>query len=319
MRNLEELLKNIKQVNTFIEPTPLNTTEKEILLNKTMAKINAERKVGLTMSHKKRFTLLVAATLSMSVIAISATTLFQMNDTFAKYFNFNAEKEQSKPLPGMDVKESVTEKDVTIDATQVVGDGYGFYVLLEVKAPHLSSKCIDFENINVTIDKADTLSWNYVIASHTQDTTSIILNVQTSENLIGQKINLTLTNLLTDTSTLQASWPLSWTLDYKDVSKLFDVNQMIDLYGGKALFKTVAISPFSVYVNLVEKEAFSLHGGPYDDTIIVTLNDGTVLTSTSDNTFNDTTTIGMTFGKIIDLSTIKSITFAGTQVPITLN
>lgn len=324
MDDLDQLIKDAKQNTDYMaNRAPLSSAEKERILNLTLGKIaqemNMETKGVIRMKKiKKRLPIILAATLCLGVVSISAATFFHLKAPLAKSVNVTTSEANTIGVAGADLMACCSQSGVTINATQVIGDQYGFYVLLEMSSPEFTNQNISFDDSMVEIDGVDALTWDFNTVSYENHTVYGVINVRTPDNLIGKDIHITLNQLTTDTQYIADAWKLNWKLDYQDVSKEFAVNQMIELYGGKALFESVYVSPLSVYVTLDEKEAFKTYGD-FDDTITVKLHDGSVITSNSDNVYNDTTVIGLYLGKLTNLSDIESVTFGGIEVPINSN
>ena len=321
MDDFDQLLKNVKHNTDYLDTrAALSSAEKTRILNLTLEnitqEIHSEKKGVIKMRKmKKRLPIILAATLGLGVASISAATLFHLKAPLAQSVNVTTNEADSIAVAGTDIMASSSQEGVTVNATQVIGDQYGFYVLLELSSPDFTSQNIDFEETNIEINGVDTLAWDFNTISYKDHTVYAVVNVRTPNNLINKDIHVTLSNLTSDNKNTKATWDLTWKLDYSDVSKEFAVNQMIDIYGGKAIFNSVYVSPLSVYVTLEEKEAFDTYGN-FDDSITVKMRDGSVITSNSDNSYNDTTVIGLYLGKLTNLSDIQSVTFAGIEVPI---
>lgn len=319
MDNFDKMLKNAMQDPSHLEKSPsLSADEKARILQLTMNNIAEEIKIenkGVLKMKKfrRKLPIILAAALGVSVVSVSAATYFHMKAPLAQSLQTTPSEAASIPIGGVDLISSDSQNDVTINALQVIGDHYGFYVLLELTSPSFTDEKIDFEDSMVTIDGIDTLYWDFNPVSYADHTVSAVLNVRTPANVVGKTLDLCLENLKTEETTLSGKWHLNWNLAYEDVSQTYSVGQMINLYGGKANFDSILISPLSVYVTLTEEELFDTYGEA-NDTITVKLKDGTIITSNPDNTYNDTTVIGLYLGKLIEPSQIESITFAGVEV-----
>lgn len=321
MDDFDQLLKNAKQNADYLDTkASLSSAEKTRILNLTLENItqevHSEKKGAIKMiKMKKRLPIILAATLGFGVVSISAATLFHLKAPLAQSVNVSQNEADSIAVAGSDIMATSTNEDVTVNATQVIGDKYGFYVLLELSSPKFTDQNINFDETNVEIKGVDTLAWDFNTISYKDHTVYAVVNVRTPDNLITKDIHLTLSNLISNNTTTKANWDLNWKLDYSDVSKEYTVNKMIDIYGGKALFNKVYVSPLSVYITLDEKETFDTYGD-FDDSITVKMRDGSVITSNSDNVYNDTTVIGLYLGKLTNPSDIENVTFAGLEVPI---
>ena len=319
MDNFDKMLKNAMQDPNHLEQSPsLSLGEKARILQLTMNNIAEEIKIenkGVIKmkKYRRKLPIILAAALGVSIVSVSAATYFHMKAPLAQTLQTTPSEAATIPIGGTDLISSDFQNDVKIQALQVIGDHYGFYVLLELTSPSFTDEKIDFEDAMVTIDGVDTLYWDLKPVSYEDHTVAAILNVRTPDDVVGKTIDLSLEKLKTEKTTIPGKWHLSWDLDYEDVSEEYGVGQLIDLYGGKATLDSIFVSPLSVYVKLTEEEPFNTYG-EFNDAITVKLKDGTVITSNPDNTYNDTTVIGLYLGKLIDSSQIESVTFAGVEV-----
>lgn len=334
MKDIDEVLNDINKYESFHNESSLEGDEKKRILEMTMKKINDEsikksRNVGF--SKRKICLLIIASILIFSMVGASVAVIFKWNEKLSNYLKVDKAQKEELNSTGMEINESVTENNLTITAVQSVGDKYGIYILLDILAPEdiTLSKDYDFSRIKMKIDGLVAYQSKFSIIDAKNNTATLLVSVNTSENVNGKKITLEMNDLgyynINDdeqfNSVIKGVWNLSWNLNYKDVSKDYKVNRNMKIYGGEAVFESINVSPFSATVILSEKTKFDIHShdSPWDNNqgLSVKLKNGDIIDMNNcGNIFDDTIVITMSFGRIIDVNEIESISFDGEEVKI---
>lgn len=335
MNDIDQLLNNINKDENLNNESTISESEKKRILDMTMKKINDEskrksRKVNF--SKRKICLIIIACILVFSAVGVSAAVIFNWNEKLSNYLKVDTVQKEKLSTTGMEINKSVTNNNLTITAVQSVGDKYGLYLLLDIVAPEniTLSKDYNFSRLNIKIDGLIAYGYKYSIIDAKENTATLLINVNTSEDLNNRELSITMNDLgyYNDSnkqdkfnSIIEGTWDISWKLNYKDVSKDYEVNRDMKIYGGEAIFKSINVSQFSATIVLIEKTKFDIHShdSPWDKNqgIIVKLKNGEIIDMNNcGNIFDDTTVITMSFGRVIDVNEIESISFDGEEVKL---
>lgn len=332
MKDIDKLLNDINKYENLDNEQPLESEEKNRIMEMTMKKINDEF-IGL--DHKSKFkkrkicAILIGALLAFSTVGVSAGVIFNWNEKLSNYLNINTYQKDELVETGMEINQSATDNGLTVTALQSVGDKYGVYILFDIEAPEGMdlTKNHNFLKMKWKIDGIITSNVEYSIINCNKNKATLILNLEMPENVSGRGINIEFENFGYKEEDddfdiqLEGKWNFSWTLDYEDVSKNYEVNKDLKIYGGEAVFETLNVSPFSTTVILSEKKPFEIHSKDniWDDNrgIIVKLKSGDIIDRNNcGNIADNLTVITMSFGKVIDVNEIESISFDGIEVKL---
>ena len=312
---ITEILENLA-INQKKEVPELSCFEKQRVLNRTMAKINPEKAA----KHRtlERTVLICAVCVMLITSAVAAAEFFNLDKLFYKYLSGSDTNVQ---LSGEDIMARDTSKGITVTAKQVIGDDYGFYAIFDVSVEDSAEKGAEFNNAEVEIKGAEVYQCSDIIRLRGENSNTFMLHIMSAENLQGKEIIVHLDNAGTGKikdgtglGAANAKWDLNWKIDYSNSAKSFSVSKPVSIYGGSALWESVSISPVSVSVKLADLNGTQTHCTDPNDLITVTMQDGSVFSSDgSEDTdiLQDTDFITMSFNKIIDISKVKSVSFAG--------
>ncbi len=313
MNNINEILENLT-VNQKKEVPELNCFEKQRVLSRTMGKINSKKSAPRITFRRTALVCAVCVVLVTSVAA-AAAGLFKLDEVFYKYLRGS---DTNVEVDGENIMAQDTSNGITITAKQIIGDDYGFYAIFDVSKNDSNAKNISVDEAEVEIRGANVYQCSDIIRIQNESPDTFMIHIMSAENLQGKEIFVHLNNISTGKKIGQAeenaNWNLNWKIDYSNSAKSFDVLKPIFIYGGKAVWKSASLSPLSVSVKLADFDGIKPHCGNLDDTLKVTMKDGSVFCSdNSDDTniLSDTDSITMSFNKIIDISKVESISFAG--------
>lgn len=314
MNNIDEILENLA-VDSKKEVPELNDFEKQRLLNVTMAKIEGKR--GAKHVAFSRIALVCAVCFTLITSAVAAD-FFKLDEIFYKYLRGSS---TDVYVAGEDITAQDTADGITVTAKQIIGDDYGFYVIFDVSGTDNAAVVNDAE---VKIKGAKVYQCSDIISMQDENSNTFMLRIMSAENLQGKHIAVRLKSVGTSKvkdglPTNSAKWNLDWKIDYSNLAKSFDVSKPVSVYGGTALWSSASISPVSVSVRLSDIKGTQTYCDNPNDLITVTMADGSVLRSDDgDDTdiLRDTDFVTMSFNKIIDVSKVKRISFAGENYEI---
>ncbi|MDD6213640.1 MAG: DUF4179 domain-containing protein [Firmicutes bacterium] len=327
MTEFEKTLKDLK--NEPKDAEALSEEEKKSILGKTLLKIGKKRRLKTVLSKK---TAIVCAVAIVCIGAVSAATeIFNMKPEFARYFR--TENNQDVPAIGTDISLFDEKHGIKLTAEQVIGDDFGFYVLLKLKGDGSSEYTFESVDVNVEGSKVTQCSDLVQIGCEDADSASYMLHIITDGNVIGKRITISCKNAginnfdpdkqeyVFDTAR-KGTWKISWALNYNSVANAVDVNREVNVFGGTVNWKKVSISPVSATVFLEKKTDYQTECEEPNDTLIVQLKDGTRFRSDyadSSDVLNNVDTISLYFGRIVDFNDVESISFSGETVQINEN
>jgi hypothetical protein len=227
---------------------------------------------GRTKVMKKRFALILAAVFALCSVTAAAAYFIKWNDKLAERFEASEEQQNQLASDGAiaSVEQYVTENGLTVKAIQTLGDKNGIYILLDVTAPDGTVLTEDnsFEGIGVTIEGAPRVNYSSSFLDENSNTSEGFVSVSNEryyeiwifnneqEDLSGREIKIGLTNLQADKgkldmyTVLEGEWELSWTLEYADMTQIFDIDQSYDISGHEVFIDSIELSPLSMSVYL---------------------------------------------------------------------
>lgn len=318
MRDLDEMLENMKDNEQNQDFEGMNDLERRRIYQKTMQKIETmqeeEEEEGTTMErenypkkqNKKSYfsRQITKAAAAICIIALAGGTAFagwKLHDGIKTHYHINDKKTEQKVEKMVStIDQSVTSGGITVRVCQVIGDENGFYAVLEAKnAPQISEE-LEFQKTNVSspqIPETQSVEWDSPKMGAVDEKdriTTFTLRIST-QNMKGKQINLSLQNLgyrnakNKFVTKVKGKWDFSWKLAYQDESKKIKVAKNITLRDTKATWDNMVISPLSVTVNYTQKtqgkrEFSEKEWEKFDgkDRIVVQLKDGTRIDSRFD-------------------------------------
>lgn len=216
------------------------------------------------MSKKLRILLVAAAVVVVGSITASAADLFKWNRKVSEKFEASEQQQNDLILKGVAEKKEagVSNNGLTISLVQTLQDKDYIYIALEVTAPD-DIKLGDtnlFEASNVRLSGAfKSTSGGFMAQKETEELTNSRLyeywiHKAAGTNLDGTEITLSFKNLQADAkkldmyTILEGEWNLSWTLNFSDSTRYYDLNRNYNLSGHDVLVKRVEISPLSMTI-----------------------------------------------------------------------
>lgn len=304
-----------------------------------------QRKRGFIMKNKyaKAAAVVLGIAIAGSTITVGARAIF-MKTPIARYFGIEAmddgakkdklQKSTEKMVQNLSVSDTVKGIKASID--QAFGDDYACYLSMNVTGFQKNKKYDDlsgngtFGEIEPIISGTD----NSIVQTSIQneggkdDGSNNYLLTLGCEKMEGRHITLKLKDFgyYNDKEkfipVIKGTWTLDWKLSYSTDPKKFVVDKNIDIYGSKAVWNDISLTPISASVSLTmlkENAAEMPEGVDPNNELYVDFADGSRISSRfadSEAVYDNTTNISLNFSKIKDLDDIVSVTFAGVTYPI---
>ncbi len=337
--------KIVNRISEILDPTE---EQKERMFSNILDKNETAKKRGI--SQMGRFKpALVAAVMAVCLITTTAFASVYMGLDI-NFLNFlkpsSNEQEEYLTNGAYMVDKQVANKSGTLDIKQVIGDGNLTYILMDFTAKEeipLDMARYRFENNDFNADQ-NFYSIDFISLKDentTDNKISMIMSVMTKKSLMGQKVDLELTDLQgADSATgvfntiISGKWKTSFELDIKEYSTDYQVNKEITIFNYAATIKNISISPISIAIKIespflekiseVSKGGTKIEENKYLDNYPVTINynDGTSETTTTfsgmhlaEHGIGEMLNI-KTFENVINDKEIKSILFFSTEIPI---
>lgn len=243
------------------------------------------------------------------------------------------------------VNKTINNKYGSLTIKQVIGDSNLTYILMDFTAPEgtvLNAARYRFHNVSEISQGYHSTGFEMLDDGDPDDNKlSLVMSILTKNSLAGQNLNFKLYDLqaadplpgIFDT-VIPGSWETSFTLNFKENSTLYEVDQGITMYGYEAILKTIAVSPISITlkidsgslkeINKAVGRSEEIAPNVYLDDFPVTIKykDGTAETTriftglaASEYLSNQMLTI-KTFDSLINEKEIASFVFFGKEIPV---
>lgn len=324
----------------------LSKEEAERIFEQVRKKTDNFEKQKKRKHSKKMAALLLAAALLLVTITAAAGEYFHVNLYFLKYFDALSEKEQEilthMSAPISQEKEnlpSVVKQDVSIEVSQLISDGEYIYFCLELEIPEEVGNqsqgavsrggYLGFQSISYQISGEKTNGTFGLMlhkSSNEENKYYAIGEIDiTDKDYNGKILSLNFENLgylepeNTAWNTLvYSSWPLQWTLNYKDTSIEYQIEKELTTETGMVMIQSVKLSPLSLRLTGTSDTLDSVLN---DDQIMFSI-DGLLMSDGSCQDLfeyqyvgeeRETLTAGGEFKKIVPLETIAGVRIEGTD------
>lgn len=339
--------KAVRRVSKILEPTE---EQKEQMLSNILnkQKNDATKKKGRSPAKRLK-PALVAAVLAVCLLTTTAfaAAYVSLNPDFLEFLKPSSPEQAEYLANGAyTVDKSVKNKNGALDIRQVIGDSNVTLILMDFTAPKgtvLNQAYYSFQDTDIDFGSGFA---NYEIISMKDDNVndnriSLVLRVKTNDSLMGQDIQLKLTNFCSAdtwpgelTTLFPGEWKTSFKLDFKNYSTAYQVDKLIKMFNYEAKLKSISISPVSITLKLRSDfaEEISKASGnwemlgenKYSDPYPITIHykDGT---SETTNIFHGMKDISFSLGDMVFVKTfdnvindkeIKSIEFFDTEIKI---
>lgn len=127
-------------------------------------------------------------------------------------------------------------------------------------------------------------------------------------------------NTINKKATTMGTWEVTFKADYKNATRTYNVNKIIEVEGKRYLIKELKISPISLTVKLNNDiiDNIKNRGHNFYGAVSVVMKDGSTveLSSWGTSTRPLTSTLNTIFQKPVDVNNIKSVIISGTEVTI---
>ena len=237
------------------------------------------------------------------------------------------QKSTEKMVQNLSVSDTVKGIKSSID--QAFGDDYACYLSMNVTGFQKNKKYDDlsgngtFGEIEPIISGTD----NSIVQTSIQneggkdDGSNNYLLTLGCEKMEGRHITLKLKDFgyYNDKEkfipVIKGTWTLDWKLSYSTDPKKFVVDKNIDIYGSKAVWNDISLTPISASVSLTmlkENAAEMPEGVDPNNELYVDFADGSRISSRfadPEAVYDNTTNISLNFSKIKDLDDIVSVTY----------
>ncbi|GLI04373.1 hypothetical protein YDYSG_04030 [Paenibacillus tyrfis] len=344
-----------KHINRLFEAFAPNTEQKEKMLQNILVQSQNENKRRRELAPVKRWrpAILCAILIGCLTSTALAAAYMGLDEAFLKFLKpVNQEQAQYLSNGAYVINKQVENENGTLTIKQAIGDSNTTYILMDFTAPKgtvLNAARYRFELPHLTYDEAgrDKLwsSYGYQVlddGNPNDNKISLVMSIGTDNSIAGKTVDFSVENLqainpLTNNfeTVIPGYWGTTLKLDFKDTSRLYQMDQDITLYGYKAVFKTISISPISMTLKvdsnyLEEINNFTLGlrqedgEGAYLDHFPITINykDGTSETTNllTGSTIKDLMTGQMittkSFKNLINDKEIASVVFFDKEIPI---
>lgn len=325
-------------LHTVMDKIAMQKKQTENGTEKNVRKITKQRKKCDIMkrNHTKAAVAVIGVLLAGSTITAGARAIY-LNSHLADYFRVTAptNKENADKLRNttkdmvQNVNTTATSNGVTLTIKQVIGDDFGCYLLMTVSGIKneednlLSTPA--FKNLDITISNKKNLQISDLKCMGLENGIyNYILKIG-CENLDGSNITIKAKDFGYNEQKFipvaKGNWTLQWNLSYKGKTKEYAVNKDINVYGGKAVWDTLSITPLSASISLTmkTKNKVEMSENLANDALYVDFANGKRLNTKymdTEDVYDDATKISMSFPTITDIDDIVSVTFAGVTYPI---
>lgn len=345
-----------KHINRLFEALTPHTEQKEKMFQNILVQSQNENKRRRELAPVKRWrpAILCAILIGCLTSTALAAAYMGLDEAFLKFLKpVNQEQAQYLSNGAYVINKQVENENGTLTIKQAIGDSNTTYILMDFTAPKgtvLNAEGYRFEFPHLTYDEAGRdkfwSSYGFQVlddGNPNDNKISLVMSIGTDNSIAGKGKtfdfsveNLQAVNPLTKNfeTVIPGSWGTALKLDFKDTSRLYQIDQDITLYGYKAVFKTISISPISITLKidsnyLEEINNFTLGlrqedgEGAYLDHFPITLNykDGTSETTNllTGSTIKDFMTGQMittkSFQNLINDKEIASVVFFDKEFP----
>ncbi len=215
---------------------------------------------------KAKVVLIAAAIIVFGGITANAAGLFKWNDKIAEKFNANEEQQNNLIVNSIaeQKKASVTNNGLTINLIQTFQDKNQIYIALEVTSPKditlSDANLFEYNDVQLTGGWHNG-SFGFIEHANGEKFTNKRIYEcwflkDSNTNIDGKTITLLFKNLQAQADdkktdmhiVLEGEWKLSWTMDYKDSTKVFDLNSNYKLSDKDIYIYKAEISPLSMTI-----------------------------------------------------------------------
>ncbi|GAA3413193.1 hypothetical protein ACFFNY_01365 [Paenibacillus hodogayensis] len=338
-----------KNINRLFEALTPTTEQKEKMFHNILVQSKDENNRHREYTLSKRFRPVVLASV---LILFLATTAFAaayagLDETFMKFLNpVNHEQAEHLSNGAYVIDKQMKNEKGTLNIKQVIGDSNLTYILMDFTAREgtvLNAARYRFEDVTMNTDQQFQSTGFKVLddGSPNDNKISLIMNIMTKNSIAGKAVQLKLKGLQAADplpgifeTVIPGTWETNIKLDFKDYSTLYPVEQDINMFGYKAVLKTISASPISITlkieseslkeINKAAGEQKEIDKNEYLDSCPVTIKfkDGTSETTTifnglsSSDFINEQMVTIKTFENVINDKEIVSIVFFDKEIPI---
>ncbi|MCY9532112.1 hypothetical protein M5X04_22650 [Paenibacillus alvei] len=341
-----------KQINRLFEALAPTSEQKEKMFHNIVVQSQneAKKQSRFTPERRLRPALLCAVLIGCLTTTALAAAYIGLDEAFIKFLKpTNQEQAQFLSNGAYIIDKQIKNENGTLTMKQVVGDSNQTYILMNFTA--LNGTVLDadeyrFESTSLRYDRSGKdrfgYSWGFDVLDDghpNANSINLVMKITTKHSLAGRTFdfefeNLQIRNPLTEDfeTVIPGTWKTTVKLDFKEYSSVHQINQDIDMYGYKAVLKTISISPISITLQLesnsLEEISSTADRGKIDgkslDNFPITINykDGS---SETTNFFRGSDSMDLitgqmftnkTFKNVINDKEIKSIVFFNKEFPI---
>lgn len=341
-----------KQINRLFEALAPTSEQKEKMFHNIVVQSQNEAKKQSRFTPKRRLrpALLCAVLIGCLTTTALAAAYIGLDDALLNFLKpANQEQAQFLSNGAYVIDKQIQNENGTLTMKQVVGDSNRTFILMNFTAPEgtvLDADEYRFESTYLRYDRSGRDRFGYSLGfdvlddGHPNDNSiNLVMKITTKHSLARRTFdfefeNLQIRNPVTkDFETIiPGTWKTTVKLDFKEYSSVYQINQDIDMYGYKAVLKTISISPISITLKLESNSLREISNtadrGKIDgkslDNFPITINykDGS---SETTNFFSGSDSMDLitgqmftnkTFKNVINDKEIKSIVFFNKEFPI---
>lgn len=323
-----------KKLSEALDPT---TEQKERMLSAILAKSRNAEKRGMTVVKHFKAVLVAAAIACCLFTTAFAVTVFGLDAKFVSFLKPTSDERSEYLANGAYVVDKqISNKYGTLEVKQILGDENTVYILMDLTAP--DGTVLDAERYRfdpIRSDYSTRLGEVYgsaFIKAEDDDPSdnkiSLIMLIGSEHTMAGETMTLHLEDLyasydqvsnIPETIAVPGEWNISFPLDFKNLSRSFDIDRPIALYGGSFQMETVSVSPLSISLTITGDLRTGIGDNKDLDIafpVSLVFDDGSILTATCDTAqvsahasyTNNKLTITQRFHQVIDSDQVRSIT-----------
>ncbi|RAV14877.1 DUF4179 domain-containing protein [Paenibacillus contaminans] len=342
-----------KHINQLFEAFTPKNKQKEKIFRKILEK-NKNETTGLkkfTPLKRLRPAVLAAVLMVCLTTTAVAAAFLELDEVFLKFLKpVSYEQAQYLSNGAYVVDKQVVNESGSLTIKQVIGDSNLIYILMDFTAPEgtvLNAARYRFMDPNISTEDHGVRSTGFKVlddGNPNDNKISLVMNIMTENSVAGQTAHFKFKDLQAADplpgifqTVIPGSWETTFKLDFKEYSKIYNVNQSIAMFDYKAVIKSISVSPISITLKIESSSSKEISEASeaasklkqtseneYLDRYPITIKykDGTSETtstfngmSVADRIANQILTI-KTFENVINDKEIASIVFLGAEIPI---
>lgn len=253
-----------KNINRLFEVLTPQAERKENMLRRILAESRQADGARSSVRPKRfRFAALAAIMLISFATTAFAAAYMGLDDKFLKFLNpINREQANHLANGAYKVDRRIDNENGSLEIKQVLGDGNLTYLLIDFTAQEgtvLDAARYRFQYGSVQAGQLfQSTGFKMIDDGNPSDNhLSLIMSVMTEDSMAGTKGRIEFNDLQAADplpgefeTVIPGHWEAELNLDFKDVSTLYRVDRVIDLFGYKAELESISVSPISITLKI---------------------------------------------------------------------